>query len=295
MIINNVSTVNNLTGTMGTATGTAGSYSNFTAFGPDTLTAGQTYNFTLSSLTANASFFYGNHMRIYLDLNRNGLFTDAGECMYFPAANVTGAHTETGAFTVPLTAFNGLTRMRVFCYEGTPSATYINTFGYGEFEDYLIHINSAINGGGSVPAISSVAWNGPVNGAMGIGNPLTITPPATDAYTATITAAGCPITSNATTVTVNPLPTAPTATNSSQCGLGVPTAAVASSAGASEVGASDVIGASVEATSESSPPHETKRPTRARGANNLRIILLVVGGRRIMVYKSREEWHLTLI
>ena len=233
MIINNVSTVNNLTGTMGTATGTAGSYSNFTAFGPDTLTAGQTYNFTLSSLTANASFFYGNHMRIYLDLNRNGLFTDAGECMYFPAANVTGAHTETGAFTVPLTAFNGLTRMRVFCYEGTPSATYINTFGYGEFEDYLIHINSAINGGGSVPAISSVAWNGPVNGAMGIGNPLTITPPATDAYTATITAAGCPITSNATTVTVNPLPTAPTATNSSQCGLGVPTAAVASSAGAS--------------------------------------------------------------
>jgi hypothetical protein len=137
MIINNVSTINSLTGTMGTATGTAGSYSNFTAFGPDTLTAGQTYSFTLSSLTTAGP--YNNHMRIYLDLNRNGLFTDAGECMYFPAASTSGAHTETGSFTVPLTAFNGLTRMRVFCQEGTPSAVYINTFGYGEFEDYLIH------------------------------------------------------------------------------------------------------------------------------------------------------------
>ncbi len=228
-IINNVSTINSLTGTMGTATGTAGSYSNFTAFGPDTLTAGQTYNFSLTSLTTGSS--YNNHMRIYIDLNRNGLFTDAGECMYFPAANVLGPHTETGSFIVPLTAFGGLTRMRVFCYEGTPSATYINAFSYGEFEDYLIFMNSPIQGGGAVPAITSVAWNGPINGAMGTGNPLSITPNATDAYTATVTAAGCTVNSNATTVTVNPLPSAPSATNSTQCGLGTPTAAVASTAG----------------------------------------------------------------
>ena len=36
-IINNTSVINSLNGTIGTATGTAGSYSNFTAFGPYTL------------------------------------------------------------------------------------------------------------------------------------------------------------------------------------------------------------------------------------------------------------------
>jgi hypothetical protein len=67
--------------------------------------------------------------------------------------------------------------------------------------------------------------------------------------------------------------------------MAIATMSVASSVGASEVGASEVIGASVsvEATSESSPPHETNKPTRARGANNLNIFLLVVMGRRIMV------------
>lgn len=252
MIINNVSLINNLTGTMGTATGTAGGYSNFTAFGPDTLTAGQTYNFSLSSLTTGTS--YNNHMRIYLDLNRNGLFTDVGECMHFPAANTSGPHTETGSFTVPLTAFNGLTRMRVFAYEGTPSATYINAISWGEFEDYLIFLSSPIQGGGAVPAITSVVWNGPVNGAMGTGNPLAISPTLTDAYTATITAAGCVLSSNSTTVTVNPLPSAPSATNSTQCGLGIPTASVASTAGVSGNGQYYWFNAAANGSMVQTPP-----------------------------------------
>ena len=50
-ILNNTSIINDLTGTIGVATGTAGSYSNFTAFGPYTMNAGQTYNFSISSLT----------------------------------------------------------------------------------------------------------------------------------------------------------------------------------------------------------------------------------------------------
>jgi hypothetical protein len=232
-IINNTSVINSLNGTIGTATGTAGSYSNFTAFGPYTLNAGQTYNFSLSSLTTGTA--YNNHMRIYIDLNRNGVFTDAGECMYFPAANVSGAHTETGSFTIPAAAFNGLTRMRVFCYEGAPAAAYINTFGYGEFEDYMINMVSANSGGGFVPAITAAAWSDGTT-ALGTGNPYTINPTATATYTATVTAAGCPVVSSPTTVAVLALPSAVTATNSSQCGSAVPTASVVSTAGASGTG-----------------------------------------------------------
>jgi hypothetical protein len=233
MIIDNTTPYNSLTGTIGTATGTAGSYSNFTAFGPYAMTAGQTYSFSLSSILTGT---FGNHMRIYLDLNRNGVFTDLGECMYVAAATTPGAHTETGVFTIPASAYAGLTRMRIFCHEGAPSAVYINTFGYGEFEDYMINITSAFNGGGGAPAITSVTWNGAATGLIGTGNPLALSPTQTDSYTATVLSAGCPINSNPTTVTVNPLPSAPTATNSTQCGLAVPGASVASTSGANGSG-----------------------------------------------------------
>lgn len=165
-IISNTSTINSLSSTLGTGTGTAGSYSNFTAFGPDTLTAGQTYNLSLTSITTGTS--YNNHMRIYIDINRNGTFTDAGECMYFPAVNVLGAHTETGTFTIPATAYGGLTRMRVFCSETLPSATYVNSLNYGEYEDYLVFMSSPNQGGGTAsPANASF----PINCGQNQNNP----------------------------------------------------------------------------------------------------------------------------
>ena len=250
-IINNVSVINSLNGTIGTATGTAGSYSNFTAFGPYTLNAGQTYNFSLSSLTTGTAYL--NHMRIYIDLNRNGSFADAGECMYFPAANVSGAHTETGSFTIPASAFNGLTRMRVFCYEGAPAAAYINTFGYGEFEDYMINMVSTNSGGGFVPAITSASWSDGTT-ALGTGNPYTINPTSTATYTATVTAAGCTVVSSPTTVTALVLPSSVTATNSSQCGSAVPTASVASTAGTSGTGSFYWYSAATGGTTLQSPP-----------------------------------------
>ncbi|MFN4880214.1 MAG: beta strand repeat-containing protein, partial [Flavobacteriia bacterium] len=250
-IINNVSVINSLNGTIGTATGTAGSYSNYTAFGPYTLNAGQTYNFSLSSLTTGTAYL--NHMRIYIDLNRNGSFADAGECMYVPAANVSGAHTETGSFTIPASAFNGLTRMRVFCYEGAPAAAYINTFGYGEYEDYMINMVSTNSGGGFVPAITSASWSDGTT-TLGAGNPYTINPTSTATYTATVTAAGCTVVSSPTTVTALVLPSSVTATNSSQCGSAVPTASVASTAGTSGTGSFYWYSAATGGTTLQSPP-----------------------------------------
>lgn len=236
-VINNTTLVNSAAGTIGTATGTVGAYSDFTAFGPYTLNAGQTYNLSLSSLTANTTTNFNNHMRIYIDLNRNGVFTDAGECMFFPAANTLGAHTQTGSFTIPATAFNGLTRMRVYCIETSvaPGAVYQNAITWGEYEDYAINMVSSNNGGGIVPTITSAVWSDGST-TLGTGNPYTINPTATATYTATVTALACTVVSAPTTVTALALPTAPIATNSSQCGTAVPTASVASAAGAAGSG-----------------------------------------------------------
>jgi hypothetical protein len=85
--------------------------------------------------------------------------------------------------------------------------------------------------GNLAPAITSVTW---LDGAttVGTGNPLTVNPTATTTYTASITSAGCTFAPAPTvTVTVNPLPTAPTAVNSAQCGTQIPTASVTSTSG----------------------------------------------------------------
>ncbi len=248
-VLNNTSLINSLVGTIGTATGTAGGYSNYTTSGTYGLTAGQVYNFSISTLTTGTSYL--NSVAIFMDYNRNGVFTDAGEKVYSSAATTSGPHTETGTFTIPATAYNGLTRMRVMINEALITA-YINGISWGEYEDYLINMTSTVNGGGGVPAITSATWNG--TAPLGTGNPFAISPTATDTYTATILAAGCNITTTPTTVTVNPLPSAPTATNSSQCGTAIPTASVASSAGAAGAGFYNWFNAATAGTLLQSPP-----------------------------------------
>ena len=87
--------------------------------------------------------------------------------------------------------------------------------------------------GNKSPIITSVTWS---DGAttVGTGNPLTVNPTVTTTYTASITSAGCTVSPAPTvTVTVNPLPTAPTASNSAQCGTQIPTASVTSTSGLS--------------------------------------------------------------
>ena len=235
-IINNTSLINDLTGTIGLATGTAGSYSNFTAFGPYTMTAGQSYNFSLSSLTT--GFGYQNSMAIFIDYNRNGSFADAGEMVYAPSATQAGAHTVTGSFLIPLTALNGQTRMRVMDLETliTSYAQATTSSFYGEYEDYMLNIVSSNNGGGSVPAITASVWS-TGSTTVGTNNPQSVSPTANTTYSALVSAAGCQVTSSTTTVTVLTLPTAPVVTNSTHCGFQVPTASVASVNGGGGTGA----------------------------------------------------------
>ncbi len=223
-ILSNTTPINSLVGTIGTATGTEGSYSNFTAFGPYTMNAGQTYDFSISSLTTGVG--YNNSMAIFIDYNRNGSFADAGEMVYTPTATAAGAYTVTGSFSIPATALNGQTRMRVVCLE-TLITSSASISSWGEFEDYMLNIVSTNFGGGAVPAITAVAWSAGTT-AVGTNNPQTVTPTASSTYTALVSAAGCQVTSTPTTVAVLTLPAAPIVTNSTHCGFQIPTASVAS-------------------------------------------------------------------
>lgn len=220
ILLNNTTTINSLTGTLGTAVGTAGSFSNFTDLATVNMAAGQTYDFSISSLTTGPTN-YSNSLAIFIDWNRNGLFTDAGEMVYTPPATISGPHTRTGSFTVPAWAF-GKMRMRVVCLE-TLITGYGTTSSYGEREDYMLNV------------IGAATW---YQGATVIATTPSVgqTPATTTDYYAAVGAQGCQTTSAPVTVTVNQLPIAPIAAPSSQCGVGVPTASVASGAGAAGSG-----------------------------------------------------------
>ena len=219
-ILNNTTAINSLVGSIGTATGTAGSFSNFTSFGPYTLNASQVYDFSISSVNTT----YDNSMAIFIDYNKDGDFADAGEMVYTPSAVTEGSHTVTGSFTVPANAKNGLTRMRVVSLETliTSSST---SSSWGEYEEYAINIVSTNTIGNVVITPTAYSWS---DGATEVGttNPLTVTPTATTTYTASPIVNNCPVTATVA-VTVNPLPNAPTATDSVQCGTKIPTATVA--------------------------------------------------------------------
>ena len=202
-IISNTTTGGSLVGTIGTATGTAGSYSNFTNFGPFAFTAGQAYSFSLTSITQGTTN-YGNSFAIYIDYNRNGVFTDAGERVYAALATISGPHTESGSFTIPLTAANGLTRMRIICNEGLITSP-TQAISYGEFEEYALNISSTELAGGLLPASIAYSWN---NGTatLGSGTSINHAPAVTTIYNATLTASGCSMTASPVAVTVDLLP-----------------------------------------------------------------------------------------
>jgi hypothetical protein len=222
-ILNNTTARSSLVGTIGTAIGTVGSYSNFTAFGPYNVIAGQGYNFSLSSVQQGTRV-YGNSMAIYIDYNRDGDFADAGEAVYVATSTISGTHTETGTFTIPSSAGAGVTRMRVICYEGLITGPTM-TLDYGEFEEYSLRITS----NGNLNPAYAYSWN-PGNLS---GSTATVTPLVTTTYTASVTnvTTGC---SNSGTVlvTVNQLPPAVTVSGSEQCGDGIAAASVTSNSGA---------------------------------------------------------------
>lgn len=124
-----------------------GPHQNFTTI-TGNVTAGQTYPITLKGNTDGA---YTNAFSVFIDWNKNNVFTDQGESFYIGTIfGSTGTDTINlvGNITVPGYASSGTTRMRVmkiFNYEDpTYFPTPCNTNGafYGQVEDYSLAVTS---------------------------------------------------------------------------------------------------------------------------------------------------------
>jgi serine protease len=103
-----------------------------------TLMTYNTYDITLTP--GFDGFAYDEFFGVWIDYNQDGDFDDADEEVYVSPSTQT---TITGSFTIPATALEGLTRMRiVMIYEDTPTAC--DDSGEGEVEDYCITIEAGV-------------------------------------------------------------------------------------------------------------------------------------------------------
>jgi hypothetical protein len=110
----------------------ASPYSDYTGMTVN-LTKGVGASVTLTPGFAGSS--YTEVWRIWIDLNQDGDFADTGEQLF----SGSGSGNVTGTLTVPTSATNGNTRMRVSMrYSSAPP--YCGSFDYGEVEDYTANI-----------------------------------------------------------------------------------------------------------------------------------------------------------
>ncbi len=126
-------------GTINNTSGDNGGYHDYTAL--STNIAGGTAN-TITLTPGFHSSSYKEYWNVWIDYSHNGVFTDAGEKV--ATGNSTGALSI--SFTVPTTAFNGTTRMRVQMEYNAAPTTSCLTYTYGEVEDYTVIVTGNAQG-----------------------------------------------------------------------------------------------------------------------------------------------------
>ncbi|MBS1529078.1 MAG: hypothetical protein JSU01_02120, partial [Bacteroidetes bacterium] len=134
------------------ATGYSGpGYFDHTSSSLTTLTAGNTYNV---SVTVNTNGAYQEYVKIWIDYNGNGDLQDAGELVFDQNYTFTGTHVYSGTVTIPTTAFNGPVYIRtILVYSSSP--TICGSYDYGATIDCKATIT-----GGVTPQKLTVATSG---------------------------------------------------------------------------------------------------------------------------------------
>ncbi|SDG48121.1 GEVED domain-containing protein [Psychroflexus sediminis] len=122
--------------TIANSSGGGNGYSDFTSISA-ALASSQTYSFTITP--AWTGTVYNEGYALWIDYNKDGDFTDAGELVFSKAAS--NASSVTGSFTVPSTVVEGATRLRVSMkYNAIPGSC--EAFSYGEVEDYTVNLSA---------------------------------------------------------------------------------------------------------------------------------------------------------
>ena len=170
-------------GSINRTSGADGGYYNGTATSTS-VAAGSSQ--TITYQTGFTGSGYAEYFRIYADWNQNGVFTDAGETLVSSTNTAVVTTTRSASFTVPTTAKNGATRLRIVMSDNSATNS-CGTYSYGETEDYTVTVT-----GGTIAAPATLA------GATTAGNELrtlSLYPnPATDVLNLMLTE-NAPITS----------------------------------------------------------------------------------------------------
>jgi bacillolysin len=136
-----------------TSTGGTG-YSDFTAISTN-LTKGSASTITITPTWTGTTYAEG--YAVWIDLNDDKDFADAGELVWSKAASSTTP--ATGSFTVPTSATASTTRMRVSMkYNGIPTSC--EAISYGEVEDYTVNLATGTSDTQAPTAPTSLAASG---------------------------------------------------------------------------------------------------------------------------------------
>ena len=120
------------------SSGNGNGYSDFTSISTD-LSINTSYTVTITPKWTGT--VYNEGYAVWIDYNNDGDFDDSGELVWSKAASKNTPNT--GTFTIPSSATQTVTRMRVSMkYNGIP--TPCETFSYGEVEDYSVNIGGSI-------------------------------------------------------------------------------------------------------------------------------------------------------
>ncbi|HLT49990.1 MAG TPA: M4 family metallopeptidase [Aequorivita sp.] len=128
-------------GSINNLSGNNGGYADFTSIST-TLAKGSNNTITITPRWTGTVYYEA--YRVWIDYNQDGDFSDSGEQVY--TRSRTKASSVSGSFTVPSSALNGATRMRV-SMKYNANSTSCETFTYGEVEDYTVIISNAVGQG----------------------------------------------------------------------------------------------------------------------------------------------------
>ncbi|MFY7671888.1 GEVED domain-containing protein [Tenacibaculum sp. MEBiC06402] len=124
-------------GSINNASGNGNGYSDFTS---QSTSLAKSASATITITPTWTGTVYSEGYAVFIDYNQDGDFTDSGETVWTQSATQTTP--VSGSFTVPASAAEGATRMRVSMkYNGVPTSC--ETFTYGEVEDYTVVIGAS--------------------------------------------------------------------------------------------------------------------------------------------------------
>ncbi|MDC7995056.1 GEVED domain-containing protein [Altibacter sp. HG106] len=135
-------------GSIDNSSGSGNGYSDFTNISTD---LAKNNSVTITVTPTWTGTVYSEAYAAWIDYNQDGDFADSGEQVWTRSA--TTATPVSGSFTVPSSAADGPTRLRISMkYNGIPGPC--ETFTYGEVEDYTVNITG---GGADTQAPSAPA------------------------------------------------------------------------------------------------------------------------------------------